>query len=83
MALLATDAAIDERELHVLERGRAREEVEALEDEAEDLVAHLGELVLAHLRDLPAREQVACPPSDDRGSRGCSSASTCPSRTSP
>ena len=37
--LAAAHAAIDERQFHVFERGRARQQVEALEDEAEGPVA--------------------------------------------
>ena len=38
------DAGVDQRQLDVLERARARQQVEALEHEAELAVAHVGEL---------------------------------------
>jgi hypothetical protein len=41
-------AVVEQRQLHVIERGRAREQVEALKDESDFLVAHRGKLVLGH-----------------------------------
>ena len=83
VALAGGDARVDERQLDVLERARAREQVEALEDEAERPVAHRGERVAVEPRHVLAREPVRAARSAGRGSRGCSSASTCPSRTRP
>ena len=40
--LAGRDAAVDERQLHVLERGGARQEVEPLEHEPDQPVAHHG-----------------------------------------
>ncbi len=58
VALARGDARVEERQLDVLERARPREEVEALEDEAERPVADLGELVAVEPRDLLAGEPV-------------------------
>ncbi|MBZ0233461.1 MAG: ABC transporter ATP-binding protein, partial [Deltaproteobacteria bacterium] len=41
----AADAGVEQRQLHVLERRGSRQEVVALEDEAEGAVADLGEAV--------------------------------------
>ena len=51
-------AGIDERQLHVVERRRARQEVERLEDEADLLVADPRQLVVVHLADALAVQQV-------------------------
>ena len=51
--------AVEHGQLDVFERGRAGEEIEALEDEAEFLVAEVGELVAVQLGDVHAIEQVA------------------------
>ena len=53
------DARVDERQFHVVERGRAREEVEGLEDEPNLLVADARQLVVVHLADLLLVQQVA------------------------
>ena len=53
--LAARDAAVDERQLHVLERGGARQQVEALEDEADEAVAHDGARVVRPRRRRRAR----------------------------
>ena len=50
---------VDQRQLDVLERRGARQQVEALEHEADDAVAHLGELDAAEVRDVAAVEAVA------------------------
>ena len=47
--LLAGDAAVDERELHVGEGGGPGEQLEGLEDEADLVVAQVGELVVGEL----------------------------------
>ena len=61
-------AAVEQREFHVVERRGAREQVEALEHEADALVAHHGQFVLRRLRDilagqhvLPARRTIETP----------------------
>ena len=52
----AGDARVDQRQLDVLERRGAREQVEVLEHEADAAVAHRGELVAGEVRDAPAAE---------------------------
>src|SRR6185295_10053786 len=60
-ALARADAAVDERELHVLERGGARQEVEALEDEPDQPVPDDRAGVVAPPGHVDAIEQVAPP----------------------
>jgi hypothetical protein len=48
--LLGAHTGVHERQLHVMQRRRAREQVERLEDEADLLVPNAGELVVRHLR---------------------------------
>ena len=55
----ARDLRVDERELDVLQRGGAREQVEGLEDEADLLVADRRQLVVVHRLDRDAVEEVA------------------------
>ena len=56
-ALAAGDAAVDERQLDVFQRGQAGDEVEALEDEADPPVADAGEGGLGDVGDvLPVEE---------------------------
>src|SRR5271168_2981321 len=52
-------AVVDERQLYVVKRGGAGEEVEGLEDEADFLVANAGELVVVEFGDVMAIEPVA------------------------
>ena len=63
---------VEERQLDVLERRRAREEVEVLEDEADLVVPDLGARVASERRHVDAVENVAVPTSAGRGSRRCS-----------
>ena len=51
-------AAVEHRQFDVVERGRPRQQVESLEDEADAPVAHFRQLVLRHRRDVLAVEQV-------------------------
>src|SRR5437763_1806933 len=51
-------ALIEQRQLHVVESGRAREQVEALEHEPDLPVAHRRELILRHPRDVVSIEEV-------------------------
>ena len=57
-AILAGHARVDQRELHVLLRAGAREQVEILEHEAERLVPDLRERRLRQPRDLRAIQLV-------------------------
>src|SRR5205085_4550608 len=50
---------VEERQLDVLERGRARQQVEGLKDEADAAVADLGTRVAVERRDLDAGEAIA------------------------
>src|ERR1039458_114153 len=58
-ALCPPQAGVGERQLDVDERACARDEVEALEDEADLAVAQVGEIVLVHLADVHAVDQIA------------------------
>src|SRR5262249_46300573 len=44
------NAAINERQLNIVERSRAREQVECLKDEADFLVSYTRQFVIIHLR---------------------------------
>jgi hypothetical protein len=57
--LFLGDAGVDERQLHVVQRGRARQQVEGLEDEADLAVAHGRQLVVVHLGHHVAVQHVA------------------------
>ena len=46
------DAGVDQRQLDVVQRGGARQQVERLKDEADLLVADARQLVVVHLADL-------------------------------
>ena len=59
--LLLGDAGVDQRQLDVVQRGGARQQVEGLEDEADLAVADRGQLVVVHLGDDLAAQDVACP----------------------
>jgi hypothetical protein len=52
------DLRIERRQLHILERARARKEIEALEDETELAVADAGQLPLIEAGDVDSLEQV-------------------------
>ena len=58
-ARVPVDAGVGERQFHVREGGRARDEVEALKDEADLAVAQVGEIVLVHVAHVDAVDQVA------------------------
>src|SRR6185312_8696018 len=60
-ALRARQAGVGERQLDLRERARARNEVEALEDEAELAVADVGEVVVVEGAHVDRVEQVAAP----------------------
>ena len=68
-ALGRRDRRIEQRELDVLHRAGAGEEVEALEDEADGSVANPGELVAREPRHVAPGEPVAGPRSAGPGSR--------------
>ena len=57
-ALVAADLRVDQRQLDVLQRRGAREEIERLKHEADLLVAHRGQLVIVHRLDRRAVEDV-------------------------
>ena len=57
LALLATDAGVDQRQLHVAPGRHGRQEVELLEDEADPPIADLGQLGLVHRADVLAGQQ--------------------------
>ncbi len=56
LALATRAVGVDERELHVVEHAHAREQVEALEHEADALGADLGELAVVELGHVQALE---------------------------
>ena len=58
-AVLRRHAGVDERQLDVVERGRARQQVERLEDEPDLLVPDPRQLVVVHLAHLLVVQQVA------------------------
>ena len=49
---------VEQRQLDVVERRRARQQVEALEHEPDLLIAHARQLVLRQLRHVPAVELI-------------------------
>ena len=57
-AVLAIHAGVDERQLDVVQRAGAGQQVEGLEHEADFLVADAGELVVVHFADQVAVEVV-------------------------
>ncbi len=69
LALGEAHAAIDQRLHDVLQRRSARQQVEALEDEADLLIADVGELVLVQAADVASRSARSGPTSAYRGSR--------------
>ena len=52
------DPCINERQLHIVQRRCARQQIERLEHEPDFLVPDPGQLVVVHLADLLAVEQV-------------------------
>jgi hypothetical protein len=58
-ALLGGRAAIDKRQLDVVQRGGAGQQVEGLEDEADFFIANAGKLIVVELTDQVAVEPVA------------------------
>ena len=74
---------VGQRHHHVVERAGARQQVEALEDEADLLVADHRPARRRTAARPPRRRASTRPRSGGRGSRGCSSAWSCPSRTRP
>ena len=59
--LLLGHAGVDQRQLDVVQRGGARQQVEGLEDEADLAVADRGQLVVVHLARRPCRAGRRCP----------------------
>src|SRR4029079_6203724 len=59
LAVLRGYAGVDQRQLHVVQRGRARKQVEGLKDEPDLLIADAGQLVVVLLAHLLAVQQVA------------------------
>ena len=54
-SLLLGEPAVDERQFHVLQRARAGEELEALEDEADLEVPHVRQLVVGQVAHVAPR----------------------------
>ena len=54
-------AGVEHRQFDILQRGGAGQQVEALEDEADLLVADVGQFVAAELRDVDAVERILPP----------------------
>ena len=75
--------AIDQRQLDVLERRRAIEQVESLKDEPEVVAAQQRALLTRDDSDVDAAEPVGARRSARRGSRGCSWRWTCRTRSAP
>ena len=57
-ALPLAHPAVYERQLHVLQRGRPRQELEALEDESDLEIAHVRQLVVGEQADVAPGEPV-------------------------
>ena len=58
MALLGRNAAIQKRQFHVFQGRRARQEIEPLKDEAQELAPQESALVARELFDVQALEEV-------------------------
>ena len=58
LALSQGDARVHQRHLHVFQQAELGQQVILLEDEAQHLVADLGQLVLVHLAHIPAIEPI-------------------------
>ena len=58
LTLDARHLRVDQRELDVLQRGRACQQIEGLKNESDFLVAHCCQLVVAHCLDCRAIEDV-------------------------
>jgi hypothetical protein len=56
--ILRLHAGIHQRQFDVVQRRRTRKQVEGLEDETDFFVADAGQLVVVHLADLFAVQQV-------------------------
>ena len=81
LALRARDALVEQRRRDVVERGRPRQQVVRLEDEADGPAADCGQAVVVERRRRACRRACTARPSAGPGSRGCSSSCSCPSRT--
>ena len=79
----ARDAERRERGLDVLLRGERRDQVEALEDEADLLRPDAGELRVAQLRESSVAEHDRARRSAGRARRASAAASTCRRRSGP
>lgn len=55
-ALVSGDSGIDERQLHVVKRGAARQKIKSLKNEADFLIADIGQLIVIHIADRFAVE---------------------------
>ena len=77
------DAAVDQGQLDIVQRRGARQQVEDLENEADLLVADVGQLVLGKGADLLAVDEVLALAAGCPGSPAGSSASICPTPTGP
>lgn len=58
-ALIASDACVEERRRHVVDQRLARQQVVSLEDEADDVVAELGELIAVERAHVAPVQRVA------------------------
>ena len=68
-ALARGHAGVDHRQLHVLQHGEFREQIEGLEDEADLAIAHLGEAIAARAGDIDAVDASCARSWAYRGSR--------------
>ena len=57
-SLLDGCSAVDQGQFDVVKGGRARQEIESLEDEADLLVANIGQFVIRKLADQPSVQPV-------------------------
>src|SRR5215217_2242782 len=58
MSLRRTNTTVNQRQLDIVQRSRAREQIERLENETDFLIANTSKLVVVHLRDVLAVEPV-------------------------
>src|SRR5215212_291290 len=58
MSLRRADASVNQRQLNVVKRSRARKQIESLKNKADFLVANACKFVVVHFRDVLAIEPV-------------------------
>ena len=82
-AFVRGNAGIDQRQLDVVQRGGAGQQIEGLKHEADFFVADAGQFVVVQFADQLAVQPVLALARASRGSRSGSSGWICRSRTGP